>query len=97
MAQVSFLPDRIARPIDAKLEELGAQAALVSRGIRLRLQPDLYNVDSQRYEAWAGLIWAIELEDVAEGRIFREALGKLVAAFGDDTKRIALLKALEAL
>lgn len=97
MAKVSFAPERVPPPIDQKLEEVASQAALASREIRLRLQPDLYNPDKRGYESWSGLTWTLELNDVDEGRRFREVLGKVMAAFGDETKQAALLKALEAL
>lgn len=84
MAKVTFLPDRVAPPVDAKLEEIGGIATLAGREIRLRLQPDLYHHDKQGYVAWAGLTWTLELEDIEEGRRFREALGRFMAAFGDE-------------
>lgn len=97
MASVSFLPEKSAPPLDAKLEEAGAQALLASRPIRLRLQPNLYSLDKQAYEAWIGLAWTLDLDDIEEGRRFREALGTFMAAFGDPEKQGKLLKALEGL
>lgn len=97
MAKVSFLPEKVAPPIDGKLEEVGAQAVLASRPIRLRLQPDLYNLDRQSYDSWSGLTWTLELDDVEEGRRFREALGTFMAAFGDPEKQGALLGVLQTI
>ena len=97
MAQVSYLPDAQQPPIDGKLEEIAAESALASRTIRIRLQPDLYSPDRAKYESWKGLVWAVELEDVEEGRKLREGLQKFFAAFGDGGKQAALLEALEGL
>lgn len=97
MAKVSFLPEKVAPPVDGKLEEAGAQAALASRPIRLRLQPDLYLTDQRAYTTWVGLTWTLDLDDVEEGRRFREALGKFMAAFGDPEKQGTLLSTLEGL
>lgn len=97
MAKVSFLPDKVAPPIDAALTELGAQAVLADRPLRLRLQPDLYSVDRQAYLAWAGLTWTLDLDDVEEGKRFREALGKFMAAFGDAEKQAKLIALVEKL
>lgn len=91
MAKVSFLPEAAPPPIDQKLEEVAAQAALASREIRLRLQPDLYNYDRSRYDSWNGLTWTLELDGVEEGRQFREALMKFMAGFGDPEKQARLI------
>ena len=97
MAQVSYLPDKVAPPIDEPLRRAGERAALASRPIRIRLQPDLYNLDSQSYGSWLGLAWTLDLEDVEEGIRFRKGLEKFVAGFGDPEKQAQLLEMLEAL
>lgn len=97
MATVSFAPDRPTTPLDAKLEELGAQALLASRPIRLRLQPDLYDSDRRAYQSWTGLTWTLDISEIAEGRLFREGLGDFMQLFGDDAKQAQLLQLLRDL
>lgn len=97
MAKVSFLPDQQPPPIDQALELVGASAALASRPIRIRLQPDLYDIDKRSYYGWVGLTWTLDLEDIEEGRRFREGLGRFMAGFGDPEKQAKLLRALEEL
>src|SRR5258708_20407331 len=80
MAKVSYLPDKVAPPVDTKLEEIHAVAVLAGKPIRLRIQPDLYHPERQGYESWAGLAWTLDLDDIEEGRRFREALGRFMAA-----------------
>jgi len=96
MAQVSFAPDATRPPLDAKLEEVGAQALLIGKPIRLRIQPDLYDPDKRGYYAWAGLTWMLDLDDVEEGRRLREVLTVVMAAFGDE-RQAKLLKLLGTL
>ncbi len=84
MAKVSYLPDKVAPPVDTKLEEIHAVAVLAGKPIRLRIQPDLYHPERQGYESWAGLAWTLDLDDIEEGRRFREALGRFMAAFAAD-------------
>lgn len=97
MAKVSFAPEKAAPPLDAKLEEIGAQAVLAARPIRLRLQPDLYDSDRKGYQSWVGLTWTLDLDSIDEGRLFREALGKFMAAFGDEGKQAKVVAMLEGL
>lgn len=84
MAQkVTFSPNREPRPIDATLEELGGAAILAGRSVRVRVQPDLYNYEKGSFSSWATLAWTLDLEDIEEGRRFREALTAFFKAFGE--------------
>ena len=91
MAQVSFLPDQQAPPIDKTLIDLAGQAALLSKPLRVRVQPDIYSVDKQEYVAWKGLVWALDLDDAAEGTELRVVLQQVLGAFGDPEKKAKLL------
>ena len=96
MARVAYSPEKPAPPLDAKLEEIALHAAAGGRAIQIRLQPDLYNPETQGYQSWPAVIWRIDCEDLAEGVRLREGLARFFAAFGGE-KQGALLKALEGL
>lgn len=63
-------------PIDQPLEFAATERP--GQPIRLRVQPailrKLEGKDVQNFQAWKNLHWMIELVDVGEGRMFREAL-----------------------
>ena len=84
MAHVSFAPDE--RPtVDAALDLIGEGAAPLQKPIKVRIQPDLYDWGRTRYTAWHS--WAVECQDVAEGRRLREGLTSFFAAFGGSEKQ----------
>ncbi len=95
MAQVTFLPDVERPPLDQALIKNAETAARVKRLIRIRVQPDLYNHDSQAYTAWQGLSWTIEVESVEEGKRLREGLTHFFGAFAE--RQEELLKVLRGL
>lgn len=97
MATVSFLPDKQPPPIDEKLTQIGKEAALADRAIRVRVQPDLYSPDRNNYESWRGLVWTLDLESVDEGKRFRQGLERFIQAFGDPAKQEQVLALLEGL
>lgn len=82
MATVVFTADQTPPPIDARLEETGAVAGVLGKPIRVRIQPDLYDYDGQKYQVWNQLTWTVDLADVAEGRKLREGLTDFFALFG---------------
>lgn len=94
MAKVSFQSDRVAPPTDAKIEEIGVIALATGRPIKLRIQPDLYNADKQRYDSWSGANWTLELDDVEEGKRFLDGLEAYMRAFGDPKRQAETLRLL---
>lgn len=91
MATVNFVPEETRPPIDARLEELGAAAGALGKPIRIRLQPDIYDYESQRNQKWYGLIWSVELQDVEEGRRLREGMTEFFRRFGESPESQAKL------
>jgi hypothetical protein len=86
MAHTAFTHDE--KPsMDAPLEVVGNGASALEKPIRIRLQPDLYNWETRTYEAWYGLTWKVEVQDVAEGRRLRQALADLFTAFGGNERQ----------
>lgn len=75
-------------PIDGPLEQAALAAQKASKALRLRVQPDLYDPDKNRYTSWTGLTWMVDLEDVAEGRKLREALTLFFRLFGEDADKL---------
>lgn len=70
----------------------------MSKPIRVRLQPDLYDYTGSSYKTWQGLVWSVQLRDVAEGRRLREGLTDFFHAFGGSEKdQKAVLKVLKGL
>lgn len=93
MAIVHFVPEETRPPLDARLEELGAAAGALGKPIRIRLQPDIYDYESQRNQKWYGLIWTVELQDIEEGRRLREGLTEFFKKFGEsEASQRGLLK-----
>ena len=94
MAHVNYTYD--APPsIDGPLERTGDEASGLEKRIRIRIQPDLYSWESRNYHSWIGLTWMIEVQDVAEGRRFREGLAAFMVCFGGNQRQQeALLKEL---
>jgi hypothetical protein len=86
MAQVTFAHDD-RPPVDATLEGIGNGASTLNKPIRCRFQPDLYDWARTSYTAWHGLTWTIDVVDVPEGRVLREALTLFFRAFGGDARR----------
>lgn len=97
MATVVFTADQTPPPIDARLEETGAVAGVMGKPIRVRIQPDLYDYDGQKYQVWNQLTWTVDLADVAEGRKLREGLTMFFRLFGASPKsQVSLLELLKA-
>lgn len=95
MAEVTFLPEQSAPPLDATLEDMGARSILAGKPIRVRMQPDVYDTEKARYQSWAGLVWALNVESVEEGRLLRVGLTQFFKAFGKSaTSQKKLLRAL---
>jgi len=90
MAQVNFAPDNEKPALDDLLEQFAA-AATAEKPLRLRVQPDLYDVAKTRYTTWPGLVWTVDLEDANEGRRLREGLAQFFRLFGKDGDTQALL------
>jgi hypothetical protein len=95
VASVSFSHDD-KPPVDRALEEVGEQAEVKRKPIRIRFQPDLYDSSRNAYTTWIGLTWVLELRDVEEGRRLREGLTWFFKVFGaDEKKQRGLLSELE--
>lgn len=96
MAIVSFSPEAERPPLDQSLEQVAEAATGRGKALRFRVQPELYDYEKQRYNAWQGLIWSVDLEDVEEGRLLREGLTSFFRLFGRSPESQAqLLKELE--
>lgn len=93
MAIVVFTADQTPPPIDARLEETGAVAGVMGKPIRVRIQPDLYDYEGQKYQVWNQLTWTVDLADVAEGRKLREGLTMFFKQFGRSPEAQAILLA----
>jgi hypothetical protein len=93
MASTAFTHD--SRPsMDASLEEVSLGAATLEKPIRVRLQPAVYSYEKRDYQAWAGLTWLVDVQDVEEGRRLRQGLADFICAFGGSEKvQIRLLEA----
>lgn len=87
MATTSFTPDAPKPALDEPLERVGNAASTLEKHIRLRLQPDLYNWETRKYQAWHGLTWYIDVGDVAEGRRLRGALADFFMVFGGSARQ----------
>jgi hypothetical protein len=81
MAHVNFTFDT-PPTLDGPLERCGDSASAVEKPIRLRIQPDLYDWSRRNYHSWSGLTWMVEVQDVEEGRRFRQGLQDFLQAFG---------------
>ncbi len=98
MADVSFTHDDARPSMDRPRELVGDGAANLSKPIRVRLQPDLYDYDNSSYTTWSGLVWSVQLRDVEEGRRLREGLTDFFRVFGGSEKaQRGVLKVLKGL
>ena len=69
------------KPIDTALERAAAVAMTVGKPLKIRIQPDVYDYDSQKYLTWTNLVWTVDVEDVEEGRRLRELVEAALEAF----------------
>lgn len=98
MAKVNSTMDPQPRPVDQRLEELGAVASISGKPLRVRVQPDIYNSENGNYAVWAGLSWTLDLDSVEEGRKLREALTDFFILFGlNPDAQAGLLETLRSL
>lgn len=84
MAKVTYAADALVpRSLDYTIEEMAEQLDLRVKPLRLRVQPDVYDVRLARYTSWAGVIWSIDVDTVDEGRKLREGLTLFFRRFGE--------------
>ena len=70
------------RNAEDRLEELFA-TVVKGEGIKVRLQPSIYDQTQQAYRAWSGTSWGLSLESREEALEFKETLAVVLKAMGD--------------
>jgi len=85
--------------LDHSLERAAAAAMTVGKPLKIRIQPDVYDYDNQRYTSWSQVIWTMDVQDVEEGRRLRRLLQTVLAAFAgrDAVNQEDLIRQVEAL